>query len=258
MCGIGFYLNYHGTRNMPLTDIAKTFKSLETRGNDASGFYFERQEETNKQIIEVKRVFKAPCMATTLWNYVHDPKFDSDRSKKDSKEIQKYRLTGKEKLIILHTRAKTVGTEWSLYNNHPIHSKNFILVHNGNVYNDRLKSYKYQGEVDSEEILAYMESYGIEKGLEKTQGSLAIIFKRFKDNFLYIIRHNAPMDLLYFKKEKLLVGVSSDSHVTIPDTNIKALFQANIIKCELPPDTLYKIPLDKFKSEFVTKIKFTI
>ena len=207
MCGIGLIINY-GEEKINLDMVETMFKNMEDRGDDASGIYYERPGKDGNII---NRVFKAPVPASDLWNSVqgYDSKF-----KIPATFQEKWKLDGTERLIMLHTRTATRGTVSNNHNNMPIYSENWVLVHNGCVNAPRVNSFKYKGEVDSEDILAHIEhSENISDALKGVQGSMAIIVRPLKAKHLYMYRNSNPLEIVVPINKKLLFACSSRDFV---------------------------------------------
>ena len=241
MCGIAAFVNY-GKEAMSVDGIRKTHVSLESRGTDASGFYFLRDSMKPSQ-----GLIKAPVRASALWDNM-----GKESENKEAEDIRKkYALTGHEKFIMLHTRARTRGDERVNANNHPLLSKNFIMVHNGHIYSARNKDYTYRGEVDSEEILASIETHGVPDGLAKLSGSMAVFIKPKRERFFYAYRNTNPIDIVYFYDSKVLVLASENWHVdyrafggshldNLPEIMFKGKQETYILSSY----TLFKIGID--------------
>ena len=103
-------------------------------------------------------------------------------------------------VFIGHTRLATHGEPSFNYNNHPIESENWIIVHNGIVGTMKdVKEYPYQTDTDTENILAYIETFGIVEGLKYCSSSAAIILvKKDEENTLYVWRtYSSDMAIAY-------------------------------------------------------------
>jgi len=154
MCGIGgFYAFGHTKPNKD--QITEMFSLLETRGRDASGYAFIK----DGQLIVNKAPIKSSLFVKTEdWTKLELPK-----------------------IMILHTRAATQGSNKIDANNHPLFSKQGVaIVHNGIIYNDKdifSKTHKRDGEVDSEAILHVLSSKykgdKIKRVFDKLDGSFA-------------------------------------------------------------------------------------
>jgi len=258
MCGLGFFINYDKSKKLDLEMVRDTFLALELRGTDASGYYFEREE--NGKIIRL--LIKSGIKAGELWEKTQEKvKFNS---KEEEAHFKKYRLNGKERLIMIHTRSQTLGSRNYNGNNHPIFSdrskgcEGYVLVHNGMVYGANVPDYPYQGRVDSEEILANIEKYGIVEGLSNVSGGMAIIFKRIKEDKIYLYRNSNPMDLLYLPDQKILIGASDESYVDIPNgyCSLKTkIFTPKYHMETLPSSELYSLSLIEKDFKFLGDIK---
>ena len=111
MCGIMGYYCF----NNKLPDknkIARMFTLLESRGKDASGYAFI---EKNELIVHKAPIKSSDMIKTDEWKKLMLPK-----------------------IMILHCRMKTQGSELNNANNHPLFAKQGIaIVHNGVIYNDK-------------------------------------------------------------------------------------------------------------------------
>lgn len=171
MCGIFGYFN---------SSNAKLFYELgklsETRGKEASGYFYINEEKLNFQ------------------------KF----SKKFSNKLVKKSLIGKNQFnhftnFIGHTRLKTHGNEDNELNNQPIILNNISLVHNGIVVNFKELINEYnlmnKSELDSEVIALLIDSHlgkenlknSIIQTLDKLSGEVSIsgTYKNGEKYFLY-------------------------------------------------------------------------
>ena len=277
ICGIGFIVNYN-TKKIDLSFIRHLLEKLEIRGSEATGYYYERQTKDKGM---TRGVEKAPYKASLFWSMTQERTLfeNKEEFEKFLKEIkgddkliedakrnrgiyQQHKLRGNERLILLHTRLKTTGTELNNLNNHPIWSEksNYVLIHNGMIHEGLVKKYPYLAQVDSEDILANIETYGISKGLKKIKGTMAIVFKKMTEDILYIYRNSNPFDLVYMPKEKLLIGSSDANYIRReeedkekPNLN-KILIENNYRGLTVPCDTLFSIDLKKPDIKWKEKI----
>lgn len=185
MCGImGFYC--FGSKRPDKDKITNLFSLLETRGKDASGYAF----------INDKNLFvnKAPVNSSKLIK---------------TKEWLELELP---KIMILHCRLKTQGTEQNNANNHPIFGKQGIaLVHNGIIYNDKeiIGKNDRDAEVDSEAILALLalktKGDKIKRLFEKIEGSFAVaIIDKSDPDRLILVKKDNPLNLYYNIEDDIL------------------------------------------------------
>jgi len=242
MCGIGVIINY-GKDKVEDKLTKGLFDNLAARGTDASGLYFEREENG----LRIRRLCKAPMRSSDLWRLLQEP------TKKEKKQyklfINKYALNGQEKLIMLHTRNGTRGCESNNHNNGPIFSDNYILVHNGMVTNTKIEGYKYCGEVDSEEILARVETSGVFHGIKALVGSMAIALKPIKSQCVYLYRNSNPIFVEYRTKEQVLVACSMQSYIPcggLPPAGALAsqLFSPGKSGMALPANEIFRFGCD--------------
>lgn len=94
--------------------------------------------------------------------------------------------------VLVHTRAKTTGSEKNNLNNHPIHYGDVLGIHNGWVLNDnalfRKHNWERKGEVDSEAIFAAIAHLGWRAGLEAIEGTAAVAWYDMSQNRLHLAR----------------------------------------------------------------------
>jgi glucosamine 6-phosphate synthetase-like amidotransferase/phosphosugar isomerase protein len=186
MCGIMGYYAFSSKRP-DKEKISTMFSLLETRGHDAAGFAFIREGNLI--------VNKAPIRSSVLVQ---------------SKDWQELELP---RIMILHTRMKTQGSEKNPSNNHPIYNKEGVcIVHNGIIHNDHEifgKNQKRDGEVDSEAILAVISSRGkgdkIKKVFDRIDGSFAVaVIDKNNPEQLILIKKDNPLELYYNSEDDIL------------------------------------------------------
>ena len=232
MCGIGFFINYDKKKKLDLDLVEEVFTKLSWRGKDACGWYYERIENG----IMKRGVTKAPLTSKQL----------IEESKKFTGKNTKAKLNGTERLIILHTRAKTEGTEFDNENNHPMFGESWLTVHNGSIFSAPLSDYTYKGTCDSELILSYIEKKGIIEGLNASAGSIALIAKTITSNKLYLFRNTNPFFVMYDNKAKVLMGASQANHLPEYTPSTDDLFAETPMKAiEIPKQELFSISLTK-------------
>ncbi len=153
----------------------------------------------------------------------------------------------KSNLVIGHTRAWTQGTPKDNNNNHPINSKSYIMVHNGVCSSmNRIKEYPYQGEVDSEILLSYVETLGVVDGLKKLRGTASIAITELSGKSVYLWRHSNPLYIGYDLGTKTIFFASTEDILKGGLANILSIFSSYQIR-QLPEDVLSIItyePLD--------------
>ncbi len=184
MCGIMGYYSFGKT--MPDKEkITNMFSLLESRGRDASGYAFIKD---NNLVVNKAAIKSSEFIKTEDWKELTLPAS-----------------------MILHTRMKTQGSEKNNANNHPLFSKNGIaIVHNGIIYNDKEIFGKKQrdAEVDSESILHLlsmkMKGDKIKRLFDKVEGSFAVaMLDKYFPERLVLIKKDNPIDLYYDSKDDI-------------------------------------------------------
>ncbi|MBK9099486.1 MAG: hypothetical protein IPM14_15505 [bacterium] len=205
MCGImGFYS--FGNTLPDREKITTMFSLLESRGRDACGFAFI---EDNNLIVHKKPIKSSELIKEADWKSLTLPK-----------------------VMILHTRMKTQGSEKNNANNHPLFSKNGIaIVHNGIIYNDKEIIGKKQrdGEVDSESILhlltAKTKSDRLKRLFDRIEGSFAVaVIDRNDPEKLILIKKDNPIDLYYDFRSDILY-FCSEREIMQQSLNIESVTQ---------------------------------
>ena len=183
MCGIGGFIKEAKINDGFLRGVIIDLTTrLQVRGSDATGIF----TSVGNGILR-----KEPVPATKFKDY----------------PLSYGRVT------LVHTRQATHGSPKVFYNNHPILSDNYVMVHNGIVWMDRLKGYNYRGEVDSEILLSYIEKKGIKEGLASLEGTAAVAFcKRFSPNKVWL--YGSPIFMSYIPGRGILFG--STPEITRP------------------------------------------
>jgi glucosamine 6-phosphate synthetase-like amidotransferase/phosphosugar isomerase protein len=221
LCGIFGFITYK-----PSEENLNLFKDLcylsSVRGTDSTGIAVVVDD---KVIIEKDHIEASEFLKKKM------PKYEK-------------RIT-KANIAIGHTRKWTQGKPEDNNNNHPIFSNNWVMVHNGVCSSmDRIKDYKYHGEVDSEILLSYVEKQGLEKGLANLQGYAAVALLNTKDpESIYLWRHNESLYLGYDRATETLVFGSTEDILEVGLANEMLLFSSFQIR-KLPEDTLYRITCD--------------
>ncbi len=205
MCGImGFYC--FGNRLPEKEKITTMFSLLESRGRDACGFAFI---EDNNLLVHKKPIKSSELVKESDWKSLTLPK-----------------------VMILHTRMKTQGSEKNNANNHPLFSKNGIaIVHNGIIYNDKeiIGKKERDGEVDSESILhllsAKTKGDRLKRLFDRIEGSFAVaVIDRNDPEKLILIKKDNPIDLYYDSRNDILY-FCSEREIMQQSLNIESVTQ---------------------------------
>ena len=184
MCGISGFVRL-GISDEECKLLAQTLLlELESRGTDATGIY------TNGWVT------KAPFSAKNFVDFLPE-------------EYGKFTL--------LHNRNYTKGSPKDNNNNHPLYSENWVLIHNGVIEMDRIATYPYQGQVDTEILLSYVEKEGMLPAIQKIQGSAAIAAIEKKGDGIYLWRNTPPIILGLVPRKVLMFASEAEAIVEASD-----------------------------------------
>ena len=128
----------------------------------------------------------------------------------DSKRYEKQCEAGNVKVLIGHTRAKTLGAV-SQRNAHPFEFDDVIGVHNGTLKGEYSMEGRRDFEVDSEWLYWFIDRYGIENALPQIDedGAWALTYWNKRDNTLNMIRNeHRPLWITYDKECKVMFWAS--------------------------------------------------
>jgi predicted glutamine amidotransferase len=179
MCGIAGIYRFDQKRKISENNIVDTLTALQSRGRDATGVAWLTDKTYS--------ILKTSSDASTFVEL------------KEFKESLPKIL--QSKVVLLHTRAATHGSPFNNLNNHPLWNNEGLIIHNGVVTPPlNLPS---RGETDSEQIMLYIQKYGLKNGIEKLRGWLAIAYVDFRNGGLTLFRDGAPIE--YFVDRTSLV-----------------------------------------------------
>ena len=150
-------------------------------------------------------------------------------------------------LDLIHTRLSIVDIKGG---NQPIQNKRYVLVVNGEIYNDpeirkKNQSYKFVTNSDSESILALYERDGIE-GLKFLRGMYAFIIYDKKLDEVIIGRDEFGIKPLYFSLMNNGIVFCSETKPiislkeSIPNINVWKLFEYMQLQYSSGTETLYE------------------
>lgn len=186
MCGIIGAIG----KDIDLDIINDLFIATEPRGKQATGFWSPATNTT-----------KAPVGAEKFLE-----------KEKIQKKLKKAVASG---LLLGHTRYATHGEPEFNYNNHPIESENWIVVHNGVVSIKDFDDYEYTSDTDTENIVAYIERFGLIEGLAKiSSGASIILKKKDEDDSIYVWRTSTgDMLVCYDVNNETLYVCSGEKYI---------------------------------------------
>ena len=211
MCGIAGYFCF-GDKKPPKSVVNSLLIESKSRGEDSTGVTFIEDD--------VLRVIKSSQ--------------DAEQFVNENEEWSALEVL--PRYMAMHCRKTTRGSTANNMNNHPVFRDGLALVHNGTISNDtelyKEFGFKRDGEVDTEVILALLESERAEANWEcraKTfnllEGTFAIAaIDTVLPDTMCFARHDRPLwfavdvedDILYFGSTK---DILSDS-ITIPYKNL--------------------------------------
>lgn len=197
MCGIaGIYIKKDNDYNLSaLTD--RLIDGIEQRGQDATGMCVIDAEGTatiEKYAIPGEAFIKA-----------RDP------------------LPVDPRIIMLHTRLTTQGSELVHENNHPVEYLDAVVTHNGVISNDKQVFSKLDckrfAEVDTECIAASLhdltwdDNASISKRMEEIRGSMAIAAVNRTDPFTLLLARGTSSPLYLYENDNVLVWASALEYI---------------------------------------------
>ena len=150
-------------------------------------------------------------------------------------------------IVFIHKRLSIVDLKRG---NQPIINGNFVLIANGEIYNDLLirkecKKFNYTTGSDCESILAVYSTYGLE-GFKKLRGMFAFAIYDLKNNNLILGRDPFGIKPLYFYSGHENLIFSSEPQVLIKsklvkkDLNKKKFKELLQIQFSSANDTIFK------------------
>ncbi len=150
-------------------------------------------------------------------------------------------------LDLIHTRLSIVDIKGG---NQPIQNKRYVLVANGEIYNDpeirkKNQTYKFVTNSDSESILALYERNGID-GLKLLRGMYAFIIYDKKREEVIIGRDEFGIKPLYYSLMKNGIAFCSETKPivslkkSIPNINVEKLFEYMQLQYSSGTETLYE------------------
>lgn len=180
MCGIAG-IRRLGQRPISPREIQVLVCALESRGGDATGV----------ALIEGDRfdVLKGPVHSWALAGSKQFPAF-----------IEKH-LHPSTEMVLLHTRKATKGSPAKNENNHPVHDRRVVLVHNGMISNDDVvfKRERRVAEVDTDAIRALLSRFGLAQATKVAEGLAGVAaiaaFDRRTPGKLLLARDSNPLEV---------------------------------------------------------------
>ena len=175
-------------------DVIGLLTHMQQRGTDSWGMYLEKSKGHNHHL---NCGIKDDTIPGELFKMSGD--FDDFGSDKDG--VINLDHTN---LVLMHTRNSTQGSPDDNKNNHPFNTKDFILAHNGCIYNDEdlIKEYKLNTDIkcDSYVIVALIQYY-YDKG-ENVKNAIKNALKEISGGFSCWLYHKEKGELYFFRNGK--------------------------------------------------------
>lgn len=222
MCGISGVL--------PLTDIPKEklFKITEalllgnrTRGGDATGIV-----NWEKSLPDQMDIYKSNTPANEFLTNINPDNTNG--------------------FILCHNRAQTRGDASDKENNHPMFGKKFVIVHNGMISMKKIDGYVYKGQCDTEDLLSYIETKGIEQAIPEIDGSACIALFNIEEKSFHLFKHNNPLYIACIPNVLFAFSSTKNSLEEVPKVlgmeNIMNIFSPQLLK-EMEEGDYIKIDL---------------
>ena len=165
MCGIAGIVKLHNDKIVPSKILSRSLlDGIMSRGTDSTGIYSNG-------------IIKKSAVSAKHFRLPEESEFGP--------------------VTLLHTRWATRGKPEDNNNNHPVESKDWVIIHNGTVSMPRIETYDYKGEVDTEILISYIQELGIEEAIEKIRGSAAFAAYNKTEDILYLYAWNNPIHFGY-------------------------------------------------------------
>jgi len=220
MCGIGALISLRKKKQKEeiITSIQNLMLALEERGTHASGLAAIYPD--------AEKIIKEPVQAS---EFVEGKKFYDFMDKYFDARV-----------FLVHARQATVGCPKLNQNNHPLISKNFLVIHNGVIAGSleelfnlfEIKGIDTSVQTDSYLINKAAELCGARAALKFEQSAYMLYDRNAKE--LYIVRNEAyqgashPLFAGYCKKKEMLVIATTEEAIKRAFSKTNLLF--NLIK----------------------------
>lgn len=201
MCGIGAIINLPGAKKEDIINAVTNMAiSLSERGEDATGIAFIKDNSYE--------ILKKPLRAEVF--------VETDEYK------DKINEWWDSKVIMIHARNATRGEPSNNYNNHPIESENFVVIHNGTITNESLENFlnnlrKWDERIETDTYIInkMIEIAGIQS-LPSIGGSIATIIYDKRNHKLVMFRNSetSPLKCGYSEDANMLMFASTEKAIS--------------------------------------------
>ncbi len=245
MCGICGLISQDGLNVEASKLFEKVMNNIESRGRDAFGYF----SYPKNGIYKVDSSVSDFLTKKKIWTDIK-----------------------RERVVLGHTRATTKGTEKTNHNNHPFETKDFVLAHNGVIWNEEnlRKSQKIENEIETDSYIIialiqkfYLETKNVVEAIKKTtaliRGSYACWLFHRKSGEVFLFRKTNPIMLTYIRDWGSIVFASDMDFYKKEVTSCKFEQELNFFTTlfntrKLKENIIYRIKEDlnfslyKFKS----------
>ena len=243
MCGIGALIRLEESNEQIIRNtVNNMFLELQKKGEHASGIcaIYPDHEEIVKKPLKADLFIKTNEFKDFMTRNWH------------------------ARVFLIHCRHATKGPPEKNYNNHPLESNNFILLHNGIISDgaedmfDKLDIVKWNPEIETDSyfINKVAEIYGIE-AIPNVKGSMAIIMYDKSRKRLIIFRNQQNLNVGYSEDSKILAIATTESAIESALGEKKYLFgiievedgEHEIQQSEIPTDVMFITGIDGINFE---------
>jgi hypothetical protein len=153
--------------------------------------------------------------------------------------------------LVGHNRFTTSGKAKDNYNNHPFEEGDFIIVHNGVIWNDdelkKMYNLDYKEEVDSA-IIGHLLNHLVVKQKESITNAIKIVAESLEGSFSIMIYVKSEDNLYYFKNSKttfFFSRVVDDDGITILGSTNETTLEESHIEFDMI------FPINRYKSKVI-------
>jgi len=178
MCGLFGWIKPGATTQTDL-DLADLFREgmvqSQIRGEDATGFY---------------------TPSTGVIKMAVSPDEFVDENVPDSVVNERFILGHCRKASSKYRNTSNVDNP---KNAQPFESKDWVLIHNGEIDTPKIKGFNYTSQTDSEIIIAYTQKMGVKSALSSIDGSASVVFyDKVNNKITFWTNGQRPLAIAYY------------------------------------------------------------
>lgn len=167
-----------------------------------------------------------------------------------SKDSQEFKLVDTD-FLVGHNRFTTSGKAIHNYNNHPFDIGDFIIVHNGVIWNDKelkkMYDIDYKEEVDSA-IIGHLLNHLVKEQKESIRDAIKIVAESLEGSFSIMIYVKSEDNIYYFKNDRTdfsFARVVNEDGITILGSTSESTLEESYIEHEMI------FPIEKFNDKVI-------